>query len=240
MKVLNDLLDFEGLQLYQRTDMFNFSLDSVLLARFARLNSRTKKIIDIGTNNAVIPLILSCYTNAQITGVEIQGAAAQLAQDNVHLNKKSSQITIIHDDIKHYAQVNARNKFDLVICNPPFFKVGESKLNEKSELLIPARHEVHLTLPEIISAAQKITENRGYLVLVHRATRLDEVLNLLTTNDFAVKRIKFIHPFRDSEANNFLIEARFKGAPGVIIEPPFIVHNEDGSYTEEIKAMFRK
>ncbi|MFX4056988.1 MAG: 50S ribosomal protein L11 methyltransferase [Spiroplasma sp. hy2] len=99
MKVLNDLLDYEGIKINQRTDMFNFSLDTVLRARFATLNTKIKNILDIGTNNAAIPLILSTLTSAPITGIELQKEAVQLAEENVALNHKIEQIKIIHNDI---------------------------------------------------------------------------------------------------------------------------------------------
>ncbi|UZQ29511.1 MAG: hypothetical protein OHM56_10115 [Spiroplasma phoeniceum] len=49
MKVLNDLLDYEGIKINQRTNMFNFSLGTVLMARFATLNTKIKNILDIVT-----------------------------------------------------------------------------------------------------------------------------------------------------------------------------------------------
>lgn len=131
MKVLNDLLYYEGIKINQRTDMFNFSLDTVLLARFATLNTKIKNILDIGTNNAAIPLILSNLTSAPITGIELQKEAIQLAEENVALNHKIEQIKIINNDINEYVKTNANVKYDLIVCNPPFFKVDEAKLNEK-------------------------------------------------------------------------------------------------------------
>ncbi|SYV96656.1 methyltransferase, partial [Mycoplasma putrefaciens] len=83
MKVLNDLLGYKNRKLYQDSEMFNFTLDSVLVARFANLTSKRKMIVDFGTNNAVIPLIISKYTKAKIIGVEIQPKAAELAQQNI-------------------------------------------------------------------------------------------------------------------------------------------------------------
>ncbi|WP_425378209.1 hypothetical protein [Spiroplasma endosymbiont of Polydrusus pterygomalis] len=85
-EILNVLLDYDGIKIKQRTDMFNFFLDNVLLVRFVILNTRVKNILDIGTNNAVILLILSTLTLTKITGVELQKEAVQLAKENVLLN----------------------------------------------------------------------------------------------------------------------------------------------------------
>ena len=72
MEVINYLLDYKNLKIYQDTEMFSFSLDSVLLPNFVTLNKNIKNILDIGCGNAVIPLILSTKTDAKIIGVEIQ------------------------------------------------------------------------------------------------------------------------------------------------------------------------
>ena len=69
---LPDLTGYENLKIYQDTEMFNFSLDSVLLPNFVTINKKISKILDIGCGNAVIPMILSQKTSALITGVEIQ------------------------------------------------------------------------------------------------------------------------------------------------------------------------
>lgn len=240
MKILNDLLDYEGIKINQRTDMFNFSLDTVLLARFATLNYKTKNILDIGTNNAAIPLILSTLNSATITGIEIQPEAVQLAEENVLLNQKNAQIKIVQNDINEYVKTNANFKYDLILCNPPFFKIGESKLNEKSKLLIPARHETTLTLQDIIFAAKKLIANRGYFAIIHRTARLFEITSLLNKYRFNIKRLQFIHSFQESEANNVLIEARFQGGEGLIIEKPIVVHNNDYQYSDTVLKLFRK
>ena len=72
MEVLNDLVGYKNLKIFQNTDWFSFSLDSVLLPNFVTLNKNITKILDIGCGNAPIPLILSTKTDANITGVEIQ------------------------------------------------------------------------------------------------------------------------------------------------------------------------
>ena len=94
MKVLNDLLWDGDLKIYQNNDGFKMSIDSVLLSNFVTLNNNVKNILDIGTGNAPIPLMLSKRTNAKITGIEIQESSYALAVDNVLYNKLENQIYI--------------------------------------------------------------------------------------------------------------------------------------------------
>ena len=61
-EVINYLLAHNDLKIIQRKDMFNFSLDTVLLSQFCTINKDVKNIVDFGTNNAAIPLLLSKRT----------------------------------------------------------------------------------------------------------------------------------------------------------------------------------
>ena len=88
-EVTNYLLAYENMKIIQRKDMFNFSLDTVLLAHFCTINKDLNAIVDFGTNNAAIPLLLSRRTDKKIIGVEIQKDAVDLAIKNVELNPVS-------------------------------------------------------------------------------------------------------------------------------------------------------
>ena len=120
-EVVNYLLAHNDLKIIQRKDMFNFSLDTVLLSQFCTINKDVRNIVDFGTNNAAIPLLLSKRTPKKITGIEIQEEAVTLANKNVALNHLENQIEIIHADIKNY--VEDAKKVKLVVCNPPFFNL---------------------------------------------------------------------------------------------------------------------
>lgn len=237
VEVENYLLNNKSLKIIQRKDMFNFSLDSVLVAHFASISVKTKKIVDFGTNNAAIPLILSTRTKAKIIGLEIQEEAYLLACKNIKLNNLEEQIEICHCDINDYV-VNADDKVDLVVCNPPFFKVDESSNINENEYLSIARHEVKINLEQIIKSAARVLENNGRFVLIHRPDRLIEIIELMKEYKIQPKRLKMIYPKVNTECNMILIEGRFQAKPGLRIEKYLIAHNEDGSYSDEVQAMF--
>ena len=90
MEKLNDVLGYD-LKIYQNDEWFCFSLDSVLLANFPKIKSKTKKILDLGTGNAVIPLVLSLRTKASIYGVDIQPDIIEMA-NNLELSTKNDDI----------------------------------------------------------------------------------------------------------------------------------------------------
>lgn len=237
-EVINYLLAYNDLKIIQRKDMFNFSLDTVLLANFCTITKDVKKIVDFGTNNAAIPLILSRRTNKPIIGVEIQKEAVELAKKNITLNNLDDQIEIVHSDIKEF--VNDSIKVGLVVCNPPFFKVDEDSNLNNNEFLTIARHEIKINLEEIIKSAAKILDNRGKFAMVHRPQRMIEILNLMQKYDIEPKRIKFVYPKYNKESHILLVEGIYKGKKGLKIEPPLYAHNDDGSYSDEVKKCLEK
>ena len=72
MIVKNRLLNYKNTYIYQNDEWFKFSLDSVLLVNFATIRLNDKKILDLCSGNAPIPMLLTFKTKAKIYGVELQ------------------------------------------------------------------------------------------------------------------------------------------------------------------------
>lgn len=235
LEVVNSLLAYDKLKIIQRKDMFNFSLDTVLLANFCSINKNVKRIIDFGTNNAAIPLLLSQRTNKDIVGIEIQEEAVVLAKKNILMNELQEQVTIIQGNIK---EIDPLPKYQLILCNPPFFKLHEECNLNENELLTNARHEKLITLEEIVESARKVIDFNGKFAMVHRPERLQDILTLFKKYDIELKRLQFVYPKMNKEAKSLLIEGIYKGKPGLKVLPPIYAHNDDGSYSKEIQYMF--
>ncbi len=238
MKVINYLLGYKNLSIVQNTDMFNFSLDSVLLANFVTINKKANKILDIGCGNAPIPLILSTKTNANIIGIEIQKEVSELAFESIKLNKLDKQITIINDDINKWYLDQEVNQFDIILSNPPFFKYRDtSNLNDSIYKQI-ARHEIKLNLSQLCMISKNMLKTNGVLALVHRPERLIDIIIEMRKNNIEPKRIQLVYPSPNSDANILLIEGRKNGKPGLKFLPPLYSHLANGEYTDQIKKFF--
>lgn len=236
MERLDDILGYKNLKIYQNSDYFAFSLDSIILANYSTIRLRDKKIVDFCTGNGVIPLIVSQRTNADIYGVEIQKKIADLAEKSVIYNKKDKQIKIINENIKDFSLKNI-SKFDLVLCNPPYFKKNEkSSLNESYEKMI-ARHEILINIGEVCDCAKKVLKDNGNLCLVHRSDRLMEILEVLRKNNFEPKRLKFVYETLEKESTLVLIEAQKLGKVGLKIDKPLILYDQEGNLTEEYQRL---
>jgi len=237
MNVINDLVGYNNLKIVQNDEYFNFSLDSVLLARFCNVTDKMK-IIDFCTGNAPIPLILSTLTTSNIIGVELQKEVFELAEESVKINNLENQITILNMDVKDISKKYNTDTFDLITCNPPYFKYIETSNINNNYIKSVARHEIKITLEDIIVISKKLLKNNGSLVLVHRADRFIEIISLLHENNLEPKRVRFIYPKNKDNSNLVLIEAKKNAKIGLKVLPPLYCHNEDGSYTNEVLKMF--
>lgn len=239
-KVVNDLVGYNDLKIVQDNDYFNFSLESVLLPRFCRVNNKMKNIIDFCTGNAPIPLILSTMTDANIIGVELQKEIYDLAFETIKINNLENRITLLNKDIKEVVDCYPTDSFDLITCNPPYFKVEKDSNFNENMIKSIARHEICVSIEDVIVISRKLLKNNASLVLVHRTDRMSEILSLLGKYNLEPKRIRLIYPKSGEDSNLVLIEATKNGKVGLKVLPPLICHNEDGSYTREVLDMFER
>ncbi len=238
MEVLNDLLGYHDLKIFQNTDWFSFSLDSVLLPNFVTINKNVRNILDLGCGNAPIPLILSTKTDAHIVGVEIQNDSYDMALKSVKYNNLENQIELLNIDMKNLKSIYLGDSFDVITCNPPYFKYLKTSNLNLDEHKVIARHEKMITLEEVLSISKYLLKNNGVLAIVHRTERLVEIFNLFQKYGLEVKKVRLIYPKKNSESNMVLVEGRKNGNPGLKILPPLYVHEEDGNYTSEVTNMF--
>ncbi len=238
MEVKNYLLGYKNLYIYQDTEMFSFSLDSVLLPNFITINKGISNILDIGTGNAPIPLILSTKTDAFITAVELQKDVYNLAVKSVQENNLEDRINIVCDDINNLYNSLESDFFDIITCNPPFFKVKESSNLNDSDYKTIARHEIKLNLEQLFRISKKLLKNNGIIGIVHRPDRLIDILLEMRKNNIEPKKIRLVYPKEGQEANILLVEGKKNGNPGIKILPPLYVHDDDGNYTVEVLKYF--
>ena len=129
--------------------------------------------------------------------------------------------------------------YDLIICNPPYFKVNEETKKNDNKIKSIARHEIEITLDDIIKLSRKLLKNNGSLVLVHRPERLSEIIVLMEKYNISPKRIQFIYPKENTESNMIIIEGTKNGNNALKVVEPLIIHEENGDYRKEIENIFK-
>ena len=238
MKVRNRLLNFGYNIIYQDDEWFAFSLDSVLLSNFVSVKLTDKKILDMACGNAPIPMLLTFRTNASIYGIDIQKEVIELSIQSIHENKMDKQISLDVLDINNVEDKFLAEFFDVITCNPPYFKYSKNdniNLNMNKRI---SRHEVLVNLDTIVQKASYLLKNGGTFAMVHRPDRLIEIIDVMEKYNIAPKKLQLCYSKVNSNCNLILIEGNKNGKSGLKILSPVIVHNADGSYSEEIRKMF--
>jgi tRNA1(Val) A37 N6-methylase TrmN6 len=236
---MHDLMAYDGLKIFQRDDLFKFSIDALLLGDFVQINPTTKKIIDLGCGLGAVSLYLSLKTKAEIVGIDIQKDVIDLAKKSVAYNQLDKQIHCYHRDIRQAYKDFETNQFDVVVCNPPFYKSNEVKQHNDLESLSLARHEVSLNLNDLFLATKRLLSNGGKFYFIHRVERMDEIIIELNKHHFVAKRMRFVYTKPGKPAKMLLVEARHNGSMGSLeIQEPLYIYDENNDYTDEILKIF--
>lgn len=238
MEVINDLLGYDGLKIVQRPDMFSFSMDSMLLGYFAPITKKTRKIMDLCTGNGPVAMYLTLRTKAHIDAVEIQDDVYDLLKKSIEMNNLTAQINTYHRNLIDIHKEVGNDQYDLVTCNPPFFKVDEDSNLPATDYKTMARHEITANLEDIIIESKRLLKNKGILYMVHRPDRLADILELLRKHKLYAKSLKFVYPRENSNANTVLVMAQKGMKDGFLkVLEPLIVHEGD-SYSEIVRDVF--
>ncbi|MBE6348994.1 MAG: tRNA1(Val) (adenine(37)-N6)-methyltransferase [Spirochaetaceae bacterium] len=236
MEVVDTLKN--GYKIIQDSEKFKFGIDAILLSHFAFNQIRNnEKVIDLGTGNGIIPLMIAKSRANSIVGLEIQEENVEIAKRSVELNQLEEKIQIIHGDIKAVEKKFTKHSFDVVVSNPPYM-INEHGKQNPTEAKSIARHEVLCNLEDIISAVDYLLKPFGKFFMIHRPFRLPEIFSLLTKYKIEPKRMELVSPFLQKEPNLVLIEAKKNANPRLQIEENLIVYEKPGIYTEKINQIY--
>ena len=216
-KSLNDLYDYVPLKIYQNDKYFKFSLDSVLLAEFVKNPNTKKSIIELCAGNCAVSMILSTKTSAKIKAVELQKEIYELGKESIDYNNLENQIDVINCDIKDVKKYFPGNNCEVIVCNPPYFVNNSSSFINNEDVKAIARHEITITLEEIIKISSKLLKLNGELYMVHRSERIDEIIELCSKYGIRVKNIQFISTKKSQDPRLVLIRAIRASKSGIKI-----------------------
>lgn len=226
-----DDLQIGGLELIQDPKKFCFGVDAVFLSDFVRVRPG-ENVLDLGTGNGIIPVLLSAKTEARhITGLEIQADTAEMARRSVAHNHLEDRIDIVTGDIKEAAELFKSAFFDVITTNPPYMLADHGMRNLDDAKAI-ARHEVLCSLDDILRESMRLMQDKSRFYMIHRPFRLTEIMIKMHQYKIEPKRIRFVHPYIDKEPAMVLIEGVRGARPRVTVEPPLIIYDRNGTAEE--------
>lgn len=229
----HDALRGYDLNIKQPDSGYRFSLDALLLAGFVCVGEDAF-VADLGSGCGVIPLVLArLHHTARFVGVESNPEMAALAGENVRANGLDGRIEIISDDILNMRSRYPVSSFEVVVSNPPFRSPHSGKVSPHKGR-DAARHETTAGLIEFMRAAKYLVKPAGRICFIYHPSRLSEFISCTAELKMALLRLRMVHGTVGAEAKMFLAELA-KGRRGdVKVEPPLIVYDNRGNYTEEV------
>lgn len=196
----------EKFKIIQKVGGYKYGEDTILLFKLfqASLNKKNIKLLDIGTGNGILPILLSDNEFlSELVGIDIQKENIDRANKALQLNKIKKNIQFECMDIREYRK---SNYFDIIISNPPYMDDNGKKINENEHKAI-SRHEIKLSLNELISNAKRLLKPIGLLYFIHRTHRLVEIIKALDKNNFSIKKIIFIYSAQNNKSTMMFVEA---------------------------------
>jgi tRNA1Val (adenine37-N6)-methyltransferase len=228
------------IQLFQSKNGYRFSVDSLLLYDFVNLK-RANRIADLGAGSGIIGILLGKkYPDALVTLFELQEGLVQVAEENIVKNKLVNRAKVIRSDIRsiHKMSITTSHSYDLAVSNPPFRRLLSGRLNSEEEKAI-ARHEIKLTLHELVHAASFLLKTKGRFCIIYHPNRIAELLDILRKKGFEPKRLRFVHSTISSEAKMVLVESIQGGRGGLKVENPFFIYTKNSKYSDEMNKIYR-
>lgn len=233
-----DILYPSHYEIIQSREVFSYSMDAVLLGHFARVPKSYKStILDLCAGNGAVTMAISKQTNAPVIGIEIQERLANMAERSSALNHLSDKITYLNMNLLDYQSQFKLGTVDMITCNPPYFKSDKDRQNS-NEALALARHEISLTMEDLLMAISQLLKKNGTAYLVYSTERFIELINECDKHQLTPKRVQMVYPKPGKVSKFFLIELIKEGSPlGFKMEESLYIMEADGRYSTEMSAI---
>ena len=219
------IFQFKQFTINQDQVAMKVGTDSIILGSAIKIKSKYKRILDVGTGTGLLSLMIAQKSsNPDITAVEIDSSAYHQAKINIDKCKWKNKINLIYADAK---QLKIDNKYDLIICNPPYYsKSKQSIISSKNT----ARHQVKLTFEDLLKIWDKtgnddsdlacilpIVEARKFNKIVkNHGNYLANYLEIRSNPNTSPKRAVMLFSKNKIEA----------------IKSELYIHNNEGGYSE--------
>ena len=161
-----------------------------------------------------------------------------MLRKTVEENNLENEVQPVLCDLRELSQSDIPfESVDYVTVNPPYM-VGGSGLEKASRAQAIARHELMCNIDDVCRAAGKLLKYGGLLKMCHRPERLADVICSMRASNIEPKTATFVHNNVNEKPWLLLISGKKGANPGMIIEKPMILRNDDRSYTEEYSRIY--
>lgn len=210
---LDDLM-CDGYKIIQNPDEYCFTSDATKLGNFVNAK-KTDNIVDLCAGSGIVGIIVHLNHKSNITFVELQSHMADMCQRTIEYNKFEN-MKVVNEKLQGIHKLLGQEKFDIVTCNPPYKKPNTSILGEKESIAI-CKHQLTVTIEEIIEEASKLLKFGGSLYMVNKESELVDLVCICRKYNLEAKEI-VVNTNNNKGNGTVFIKATKGGKSGVKVK----------------------
>lgn len=226
----NNYFQFKQFRIVQEKSAMKVGTDGILLGAWANI-SEVKSILDVGTGTGLIAIMLAQRCDANITGIEIEKNAAKEALININKTPWKDRFAIQNISLQDFG-LASKDKFDLIVSNPPFFEKSLKTADKNRKL---ARHNDSLSFTDLIINTKSLLTQKGHLAVILPFKPAQDFIEIAESEGLNLVRMTMIKPKVAKNANRCLME--FSRIKVDLAKNYLIVYDEIGGYSKEFKLL---
>ncbi len=208
-----DVLPDTSLRMVQPEGMYHFNSDTSALGMFLKAK-HSDSLLDIGCGTGALLLYASLQRPKRMCGIDLFPEVLEAAAANLALNGVEAEL--VRGDVNAYRPAG---QFDVIVCNPPYFRTKGDQLKNENAYLRAARHEDSLTPDSLFACVRRLMKTNGTFYIVHRASRCAELILLAAKYGLYARRLKPVYESEDDAARAVLLSFGFSEREIVVEEP---------------------
>lgn len=174
-----------GGPIFQCKKLYTFTSDSIALAHKVN-EEKIDTLVDLCSGSGVVGLEVVGIKNVKkAILVELQPKLYEMAKLSSECTATNTEIVVLNKDVKNLHLELPKDSADVVTCNPPYFKAGSGEVPVNISRAM-ARHEITLTIQDIIKTTSHILKSGGKFYLIHINSRIAEITKLLKIYNFKI------------------------------------------------------
>jgi len=158
-------------RILQLADGHRYATDDVITAHSGwRSRPDATAVLDLGAGVGSVGLMVLRLLSeqARLVAVEVQQVSAELARRSAALNGVAERVEVRHGDLRDRTVLGPRERFDLIVANPPFLPPGAGWLPQHPQKRA-ARYELHGDIRDYCRVAAAHLGARGRFAFCHAA-----------------------------------------------------------------------
>jgi tRNA1Val (adenine37-N6)-methyltransferase len=230
---MNNVFRFKQFEVEHEWSAQKVGTDGVLLGSWTPINESCKNILDIGTGSGLIALMLAQRTFEYITidAIDIDELAYKQATKNFFNSSWSKKINAYHTSLQNF---QPEKKYDLIVCNPPFFS---NSLKPENISRTKARHDNSLLLNDLIFHAKRMLKAESCFSVIFPFERKDELINKAFENQLLPIVICNVKGNEKTSPKRVMILFQHTTKEIICKEEELIIEISRNSYTDTYKAL---